>query len=87
MDSVLGENKIVDDETSLSLSSDFKLVPWLRWEEWDSVREGLFSSSTEAVASAISRVSTWRSRGCLPVIVDVTAAILEIRLKDPYYRR
>lgn len=31
------------------------------------------------------QISTWRSRGCLPVVVEVTASIIEIQQKDPYF--
>ncbi|TYJ96103.1 pre-rRNA-processing protein las1 [Cucumis melo var. makuwa] len=34
---------------------------------------------------ALGPISTWRSRGCLPVVVEVTASIIEIQQKDPYF--
>ncbi|OMO93376.1 Las1-like protein [Corchorus olitorius] len=67
-------------------SNDYKLVPWLNWAEWESVREALFSSSPDKISFALSRISTWRSRGCLPVVIDVTAAIIEIQQTDPFFR-
>ncbi|XP_044504898.1 protein LAS1-like isoform X2 [Mangifera indica] len=77
----------VDDENlSSSSSNSYKLVPWLSWDEWDFIRESLFSSSADKVASAVNRISTWKSRGCLPVVIDVTASIIEIQQRDPYYR-
>ncbi|KAH9741767.1 Las1-like family protein [Citrus sinensis] len=79
----VGEDK---EMSSSSSSNGYKLVPWLSWDEWDFVRESLFSSSSDKVASALRRISTWRSRGCLPVVIDVTASIIEIQQKDPYYR-
>ncbi|ESR59555.1 hypothetical protein CICLE_v10014592mg [Citrus x clementina] len=79
----VGEDK---EMSSSSSSNGYKLVPWLIWDEWDFVRESLFSSSSDKVASALRRISTWRSRGCLPVVIDVTASIIEIQQKDPYYR-
>uniref|UniRef100_F6GXJ8 Uncharacterized protein n=1 Tax=Vitis vinifera TaxID=29760 RepID=F6GXJ8_VITVI len=63
-----------------------KLVPWLNWEEWNSVRQSLFSSSQDSVGFALGRVSAWRSRGCLPVVVEVTASIIEIQQQDPFFR-
>lgn len=80
----VGEDK--EMSSSSSSSNGYKLVPWLSWDEWDFVRESLFSSSLHKVASALRRISTWRSRGCLPVVIDVTASIIEIQQKDPYYR-
>ncbi|KAK7843406.1 ribosomal biogenesis protein las1l, partial [Quercus suber] len=31
-------------------------------------------------------ISAWRSRGCLPVAIEVTASIIEIQQKDPHFR-
>ncbi|XP_077241571.1 las1-like family protein [Tasmannia lanceolata] len=72
-----------DDELSVT----YKLVPWLSWAEWNFVRESLFSSSPHSIAFALTRISTWRCRGCLPVAIDVTAAIIEIQQKDPLFRQ
>ncbi|BAF29356.1 uncharacterized protein [Oryza sativa Japonica Group] len=65
------------------LSTGRKLVPWSSWAEWRHVRDGLFSASP---AAALRRIAAWRSRGTLPVPVDVTAAFVEIRLRDPFFR-
>ncbi|KAL5773555.1 hypothetical protein ACOSQ2_013479 [Xanthoceras sorbifolium] len=88
MESMLGvlEEEMMANDLSSSSLNDYKLVPWLSWEEWDSVRERLFSSSTDMVVCALNKVSTWKSRGCLPVVIDVTASIVEVQQKDPYYR-
>ncbi|XP_010519821.1 PREDICTED: pre-rRNA-processing protein las1 [Tarenaya hassleriana] len=77
-----------EDQDPQQTSSDgCKPVPWLSWDEWDSVRESLFSASSDRVASALERVMTWRSRGSLPAPVDVTASIIEIRQKDGFVTR
>ncbi|CAN0905330.1 Ribosomal biogenesis protein LAS1L [Linum grandiflorum] len=79
---------VVDQGTTTSSSpSGYRLVPWLNWEEWEFVKDSLFSDSPHRVSFALHRISTWRSRGCLPVVIDVTAAIIEIQLKDPLYRK
>lgn len=61
MESMLGfeeDMMTVDDENlSSSSSNSYKLVPWLSWDEWDFIRESLFSSSADKVASAVNRVS------------------------------
>ncbi|KFK25498.1 hypothetical protein AALP_AA8G122400 [Arabis alpina] len=75
------------DQQRPSSSDGCKQVPWLSWEEWDSVRESLFSSSPDRAASALERVATWRSRGSLPAPVDVTASLIEIQLKDGFIPR
>ncbi|KAI6669625.1 hypothetical protein NL676_004510 [Syzygium grande] len=72
---------------SPSSSVTYKLVPWLSWDEWDSVRASLFSPAPDSVASALRRITAWRSRGCLPVEVEVTASIVEIQQKDPFFRK
>lgn len=63
-----------------------KLVPWLSWDEWELVRTSLFSNSPDSIAFALDRIAAWRSRGCLPVTVEVTASIIKIQLKDPILR-
>lgn len=74
------------DDVVLGGGSGYKLVPWVSWEEWDRVRMSLFSSSPSSISSALNRVVAWRSRGCLPVVIDVTASLIEIQQKDPYFR-
>ncbi|KAA8530589.1 hypothetical protein F0562_005298 [Nyssa sinensis] len=85
MESVLGfketRGDIVEDK-----SYGHKLVPWVSWDEWNFVRESLFSSSPDSIASALQRISGWRSRGCLPVAIEVSASIIEIQQKDPFFR-
>nr|XP_048324321.1 pre-rRNA-processing protein las1 isoform X2 [Ziziphus jujuba var. spinosa] len=73
--------------SSSSSSYSLKLVPWLRWDEWLFVYHSLFSDSVDTVASALRKISAWRSRGCVPVTVEVTASIVEIQQKDPYFRK
>ncbi|TVU36550.1 hypothetical protein EJB05_18488, partial [Eragrostis curvula] len=65
------------------LSTGRKLVPWSSWAEWLFVRDGLFSPYP---AAALRRIAAWRSRGSLPVPVDVTASFVEIRMRDPFFR-
>ncbi|CAI0541990.1 unnamed protein product [Linum tenue] len=94
MEQILGlgyGNIPVDDvadqrNATLSSPSGYRMVPWLNWGEWESVKDSLFSDSPHKVAFALHRISTWRSRGCLPVVIDVTASIIEIQQKDPVYR-
>ncbi|KAJ4978407.1 hypothetical protein NE237_009187 [Protea cynaroides] len=66
-------------------SCNYKLVPWLSWDEWNFLRESIFSSSPDLIAVALRRISAWRSRGCLPVVIDVTASIVEIQQKDSFF--
>ncbi|ONI14187.1 hypothetical protein PRUPE_4G267500 [Prunus persica] len=80
-------DQLVISKPSSSASYSYKLVPWLSWDEWLFVDESLFSISPESVASALRRISAWRSRGCLPVVIEVTASIIEIHQKDPHFRK
>ncbi|XP_076928465.1 uncharacterized protein LOC143592435 [Bidens hawaiensis] len=77
MDSICGD---------VITEGNHKLVPWVSWTEWNSVRESLFSSNPSSIHSALQRISTWQSRGCLPVVVEVTASILQTRQKDSHFR-
>ncbi|CAJ1971249.1 unnamed protein product [Sphenostylis stenocarpa] len=74
-------------ESSPSSSSARRLVPWLNWDEWLFVKRALFSHSSHSVSSALKRISTWRSRGSIPVFIEVTASIIEIQLQDSYFRQ
>ncbi|GMP91490.1 hypothetical protein CsSME_00042171 [Camellia sinensis var. sinensis] len=89
MESLLGFMETMssfDVDVDVGRSCDYKLVPWLTWDEWDFVRDSLFSSSPHSIASALRRITVWRSRGCLPVVIEVTASIVEIQQKDPFFR-
>ncbi|XP_074557764.1 uncharacterized protein LOC141813690 isoform X2 [Curcuma longa] len=76
--------ELMEPEGELSL--DYKLVPWSSWDQWNFVRESIFSSSPNAVTMALQRISTWRSRGCLPIPIHVTASIVKIQQKDFFFR-
>ncbi|WVY90689.1 hypothetical protein V8G54_036203 [Vigna mungo] len=86
---VLGFEQVANvvAESSSSSSSARRLVPWLNWDEWLFVKRALFSNSPHSVSSALKRISTWRSRGSLPVLIEVTASIIEIQFKDSYFRQ
>ncbi|KAF1889243.1 hypothetical protein Lal_00024565 [Lupinus albus] len=74
------ENEDTNSSTSL------RLVPWLNWNEWIFVKDALFSNSSSSISSALNRISAWRSRGSLPITIQITASIIEIHLKDPYFQ-
>ncbi|CAA6654447.1 unnamed protein product [Spirodela intermedia] len=63
----------------------YMLVPWSSWDQWNFVRESLFSPSHDSVTAALRRITAWKSRGCLPVAVEVTARIVEIQHMDPFF--
>ncbi|KAK7276648.1 hypothetical protein RIF29_17792 [Crotalaria pallida] len=82
----LGFKEEEDDNTKSSSTTSLRLVPWLNWNEWIFVKDSLFSDSPPSISSALHRISAWRSRGCLPVSIQVTASIVEIHLKDPFFK-
>ncbi|XP_074345976.1 uncharacterized protein LOC141684760 isoform X3 [Apium graveolens] len=84
MEPILGFNVPVSND--LVSIAQFKLVSWISWDDWRFVKDGLFSSSPDSISSSLRRVSAWRSRGCIPVVVEVTAYIIEIQQKDPLFR-
>ncbi|KAL2544456.1 las1-like family protein [Forsythia ovata] len=83
---LLGFKESHEDDVVEDKSHSFKLVPWISWDEWNFVKGSLFSSSPDSMNSALQRISTWRSRGCIPVVIEVTASIIEIQQKDPFFR-
>lgn len=47
---------------TVSIAGDYsfsghKLVPWISWDDWRFVKDGLFSSSPNLIASSLRRVS------------------------------
>ncbi|XP_078438310.1 las1-like family protein isoform X2 [Wolffia australiana] len=74
---------IVDSDAEIG--PGYMLVPWSSWDQWNFVRNSLFSASIESVRAALGRVAAWKSRGCLPVAVEVTARIIEIQHMDPFF--
>lgn len=34
----------------------------------------------------VLQISAWKSRGCVPAVIEVTASIIEIHQKDPHFR-
>lgn len=58
MESLLGFIEPSADETVEGNSLALKLVPWISWDEWNSIRDSLFSSSPQSVAFALQRVTS-----------------------------
>jgi hypothetical protein len=58
-------------------------VPWASWDEWDVVRRQLFGATLADVSAGAVRVQAWRSRGRLPLGVDITERLLSMQLHDP----
>nr|CAD1829570.1 unnamed protein product [Ananas comosus var. bracteatus] len=56
-------------------------------DQWDFVESTSSPPSPDSVAAALRRISAWRSRGSLPIPIDVTAAFVEAQQKDPFFRK
>ncbi|KAL7122480.1 hypothetical protein ACP275_01G048500 [Erythranthe tilingii] len=67
-------------------SHSLRYVPWMNWDEWKFVKDSLFSASSSSVASALRIISTWQSRGGIHVAIEVTASLVEIQQRDPFFR-
>lgn len=83
MEYSLTRSKIEDTKQEVA----YKRVPWISWDEWNFVRDSLFSSSPDSVGKAVQRIAVWKIRGSLPIVVDATAAIIEIHQIDPKFRK
>mmetsp|Transcript_113788 Transcript_113788/g.332356 ORF Transcript_113788/g.332356 Transcript_113788/m.332356 type:complete len:622 (+) Transcript_113788:103-1968(+) len=59
-----------------------KISPWASWAEWKNVYNQLSSPEVIKRWRGVQRVQTWRSRGNVPVSVDLTACFVEIMLND-----
>eukprot|EP01126_Amoeba_proteus_P016898 TRINITY_DN1794_c0_g1_i35.p1 TRINITY_DN1794_c0_g1~~TRINITY_DN1794_c0_g1_i35.p1 ORF type:complete len:155 (-),score=14.51 TRINITY_DN1794_c0_g1_i35:284-748(-) len=59
-----------------------RLVPWLDWSEWSTVKGWLYSEDREKRRLGVKRVTTWQHRGPLPVSVICTANLVEVSLRD-----
>lgn len=63
-----------------------RLVPWIDWTEWMSVKNGLYSARIDgdmaSTEDALEVVSLWRLRGRLPHACESSAQLVEIMIKD-----
>jgi len=59
-----------------------RFLPFVDWDEWISVKNSLFSSESREISTALEMVSLWRVRGKLPLSIDSTAQLVELRLRD-----
>lgn len=59
-----------------------RFLPFADWDEWITVKNGLFSTEPRQISLALEMVSLWRVRGRLPLSIDSTAQLVELRLRD-----
>jgi hypothetical protein len=58
-----------------------KVTPWLEWDEWMYVMNGLYHCSLDnygIVTKALDIVSVWKLRGKLPHAIEITANLVEV---------
>mmetsp|Transcript_84005 Transcript_84005/g.166842 ORF Transcript_84005/g.166842 Transcript_84005/m.166842 type:complete len:627 (-) Transcript_84005:69-1949(-) len=60
-----------------------KVCRWASWAEWSNVYKQLLSQDAELRSQGVRRICTWRSRGRVPVAIDLTGSYVEIMLNDP----
>lgn len=56
--------------------------PWTCREEWEEVYSWLYSSEPTLVKRGVGRVCAWKSRGHVPMMVEMTADLCECRLHE-----
>eukprot|EP01132_Coremiostelium_polycephalum_P003149 gene3149-3938_t len=54
------------------------VVVWFDWEEWKTIYKYLYSDNKEKQNYALKRVSAWKSRGNLPISIEVTSYFIEL---------
>jgi hypothetical protein len=57
-------------------------VPWTSWEEWQEVYHWLYSLDSDEQLLGIKRVAAWKTRGKLPISIECTSTLIEIKRKD-----
>eukprot|EP00929_Paragymnodinium_shiwhaense_P065697 TRINITY_DN32912_c0_g4_i1.p1 TRINITY_DN32912_c0_g4~~TRINITY_DN32912_c0_g4_i1.p1 ORF type:complete len:629 (-),score=182.20 TRINITY_DN32912_c0_g4_i1:147-2033(-) len=62
-----------------------RVCPWASWAEFRQVYDQITSKAAEDRVLGVRRIQTWRSRGRLPVAVDMTGSFVEIMLNDPEF--
>ncbi|KAL7159682.1 hypothetical protein ABFS83_01G044500 [Erythranthe nasuta] len=86
MEFLSGLNDNVQYDVVEEKSHSLRYVPWMNWDEWKFVKDSLFSASSSSVASALRIISTWQIRGGIHVAIEVTASLVEIQQRDPFFR-
>lgn len=57
-------------------------VAWTCREEWEEVYSCLYSRDPALVRKGVGRVSAWKARGQVPMVVEMTANLCECRVMD-----
>ena len=55
---------------------------WTCREEWEEVYSWLYSSEPTLVKKGVGRVCAWKSRGHVPMMVEMTADLCECRVQE-----
>lgn len=67
---------------SVSRSAESGGYQWLCGEEWEAVYSWLYSSDPVLIERGVGRVSAWKARGEVPMMVELTADLCGCRLRE-----
>ena len=59
-----------------------RIVPWLDWSEWFTVRRGVLSLHSTHRIEAVEIITMWRSRGKVPHAVESCGQLTEVQIND-----
>ena len=59
-----------------------RTLPFSSWDEWVTVKNGMYSGINDQIMRSLEIVALWRMRGRLPLSVDCTANLAELKLRD-----
>nr|CCA20954.1 conserved hypothetical protein [Albugo laibachii Nc14] len=57
-------------------------APWLNWSEWLQVYDYVYSNDVRLSQEGLERIASWRSRCSLPISIESTSQLVEIRLHE-----
>lgn len=55
-----------------------RALPWIDWDEWNTVKNYIYSSNVNDHISAVECIAVWRLRGKLPHSVESTVQLVEV---------
>ena len=58
-----------------------RVLPWIDWDEWLTVKNFVCSSDSVDIISALEIAANWRVRGKVPHSVESTLQLLEVKVQ------
>ena len=59
---------------------------WWNWDELEAVYQWLYSREPELIRRAVGRVAAWKARGSLPLMIEITADLMECQQWEGEHR-